>query len=201
MYTVSESKIFDAFILVCIGLNALTMSCTYVGMPESLDNVITVCNYVFTGIFFVEMIIRLLAYGRNYFRDYWNVFDFTIVIGSILSIFVSRLVGRDNITTFVTAARLMRILRLIRLFRKLKSLQLIFSTFLSTLPHMLNVGAIMLLIVYIYAVIGISFFAEIMPNGALNRYLGFTSWYKSFITLIRIATGENWNVLMNGLSL
>lgn len=200
MFTISESKYFDGFILICIGLNAITMACTYVGMSRNFESVVTNLNYTFTGIFFVEMIIRLLAYGRNYFRDYWNVFDFTIVIGSIVSIVISQALEKDNITTFVTAARLMRILRLIRLFRKLKSLQLIFSTFLSTLPHMLNVGAIMLLIVYIYAVIGISLFAEIMPNGPMNRYLGFTSWYKSFITLIRIATGENWNVLMDALS-
>lgn len=62
---------------------------------------------------------------------------------------------------------------------------------------MLNVGGIMLLIVYIYAVLGINLFAEVMPvaGGVLdsNKFLGFSHVYKSFVTLIRIATGENWN--------
>jgi len=30
--------------------------------------------------------------------------------------------------------------------------------------------------------------------------LGFNEFYKSFLTLIRAATGENWNELMNALS-
>ena len=71
-------------------------------------------------------------------------------------------------TTFVTAARLLRIGRLLRLFRQMKSLQIIFATFLTTLPHMVNVGGIMLLIIYIYSVIGVSLFADIKPNGPMG---------------------------------
>lgn len=147
------------------------------------------------------MIIRLLAYGKNYFRDYWYIFDFTIVIGSSILIIVSLSQdGDSNLTTFVTAARLLRIGRLLRLFRQMKSLQIIFATFLTTLPHMMNVGGIMLLIIYVYSVIGVSLFAEIKPNGPMGKFLGFTGFYKSFITLIRVATGENWNILMYALS-
>ena len=66
---------------------------------------------------------------------------------------------------------------------------------------MFNVGGIMLLIVYIYSVIGINLFAEVKPNGILeNKFLGFSGFYKSFITLIRAATGENWNELMDALT-
>ena len=68
------------------------------------------------------MIIRLFAYGKNYFRDAWNVFDFTIVIGSSIFIGISVSSGGGNLTTFVTAARLLRIGRLLRLFRQMKSL-------------------------------------------------------------------------------
>lgn len=146
------------------------------------------------------MVIRLIAYGKNYFRDYWNLFDFAIVWGSIIFIGMAQLPNAKNFGTFVTTVRLMRVSRLLRLFRQMKSLQMIFSTFYTTLPHMLNVGAIMILTVYIYSVIGISIFAEIMPNGPMHRFLGFTSFYKSFITLIRSASGENWNELMNALS-
>ena len=160
-----------------------------------------IMNWSFTAIFFIEMIIRLLAYGKNYFKDYWYIFDFSIVVGSSILIIVSLTSSSgDNLTTFVTAARLLRIGRLLRLFRQMKSLQVIFSTFLTTLPHMLNVGGIMILIIFVYSVIGISLFAEIKHNGPMGKFLGFTGFYKSFITLIRIATGENWNVLMIALS-
>ena len=51
-----------------------------------MEDIINYINYTFTAIFFIEMIIRLLAYGKNYFKNYWYVFDFCIVIGSIAMI-------------------------------------------------------------------------------------------------------------------
>ena len=201
MFSLSEHKIFEGFILSCIVLNAIVLAVTHVGMSKEMEDVLQYMNWFFTGIFFIEMIIRLLAYGKNYFKDYWYIFDFAIVIGSSILIIISLSSDSgENLTTFVTAARLLRIGRLLRLFRQMKSLQVIFSTFLTTLPHMLNVGGIMLLIIYVYSVIGISLFAEIKHNGPMGKFLGFTGFFKSFVTLIRIATGENWNLLMIALS-
>lgn len=34
----------------------------------------------------------------------------------------------------------------------------------------------------------------------MTKFLSFSDFYKSFITLIRVATGENWNEVMNALS-
>ena len=67
---------------------------------------------------------------------------------------------------------------------------------------MFNVGGIMLLIVYIYAVIGLNIFSTVKPDNSTleNKFLGFTQFYISFLTLIRSATGENWNELMMALS-
>lgn len=51
--------------------------------------------------------------------------------------------------------------RILKLFRNLKQLQIIFTTFINSLSSLINVGSLMFLIIYIYAVIGISFFADI----------------------------------------
>ena len=126
MFDISEHKYFEAFILTCISLNAILMTIRYVGMPNQLIDIIRDINYVFTGIFFIEMIIRLLAYGKNYFRDYWYIFDFVIVLGSIAMVFVSLNFGSDNaadLRVALTITRLLRIFRLLRLFRRLKPLQ------------------------------------------------------------------------------
>ena len=206
MFKISENKYFDYGILICISLNALLMCVNHVGIDPELVRVMSLINRVFTSIFFAEMVIRLFAYGRNYFKDGWYVFDFTIVVGSSILLIVDFFNSDSNnkMTEAVTAARLLRIFRLLRLFRKLKSLQGIFSTFLSTLPHMLNVGGITLLIVYVYSVLGVNLFSTVMPvaggNLDSNNFLGFSHIYKSFFTLIRIATGENWNILIEELS-
>ena len=123
MFTVSENKYFEAVILFSIFLNAIVMAMKHIGMSQDMEDVLQIMNWTFTAIFFIEMIIRILAYGKNYFKDYWYIFDFTIVIGSTIMIIISlNQDGSDNLTTFVTAARLLRIGRLLRLFRQMKSL-------------------------------------------------------------------------------
>jgi len=58
----------------------------------------------------------------------------------------------------------------------------------------------MFLIIYVYAIIGVNLFAEVKPSWPMHRFLGFTGFYKSYITLIRVLTGEGWQELMVALS-
>ena len=58
----------------------------------------------------------------------------------------------------------------------------------------------MFLIIYIYAVIGVHLFADIKPSWPMTKFLGFTGFNKSFITLIRVVTGEGWQELMIAMS-
>ena len=97
MFCVSESKAFDIFINICIAANAIIMSIKHVGLDEEKEIVLQICNTIFTVIFFLEMVIRLLAYGKNYFRDYWYLFDFTIVISSSVLLIVSLTYGSDSL--------------------------------------------------------------------------------------------------------
>jgi len=63
--------------------------------------------------------------------------------------------------------------RVLKLFRGLKSLQVIFNTFIKTLPALINVGGLMLLLIYIYAVLGVDLFAPVKENGPMHTYLNF----------------------------
>ena len=117
-FVICEHRYFDIFILTCICLNALVMAVKYVGMSKEMETVNKTINLIFTAIFFIEMVIRLIAYGKAYFKDYWNIFDFVIIVCSVILIIIQALFqGRDNLTSFVMTARLMRISRLLRLFR------------------------------------------------------------------------------------
>ena len=120
MFCISESKAFDIFINICIGANAIIMSIKNVGLDDEKQVVLQICNTIFTVIFFLEMVIRLCAYGRNYFRDYWYLFDFTIVIGSCTLLVIQSTLGSNSLNSVVTSARLLRIGRLLRLLRQLK---------------------------------------------------------------------------------
>ena len=66
---------------------------------------------------------------------------------------------------------------------------------------MINLGTLMFLVIFIYAVIGVNLFAEVKLSPPMSHHINFQSVSSSFLLLIRLLTGEAWNDLMNGLSL
>lgn len=82
----------------------------------------------------------------------------------------------------------------------MRQLRIIFKTFINTFSSLLNVGGLMFLIIYIYAVFGMNFFAGLKLSYPLHERLNFQNVGTAFITLIRVTTGENWNELLVALS-
>ena len=79
-------------------------------------------------------------------------------------------------------------------------MQIIFLTFINTMSSLINVGGLMGLIIYIYAILGINLFAETKFNEPMHEKLNFLDLWNAYITLFAVSTGENWGDLMNSLS-
>lgn len=109
------------------------------------------------GIFTVEAIIKIFALRRNYFKEAWNIFDFTVVVGT-LAILVIGFLNLGNFGIQSTILRSMRIGRILRILRKFKKLQIIFNTLVEALPSMASLGMLLLLLMFMYAIIGMSQF-------------------------------------------
>ena len=123
--------------------------------------VVEVINYVFAGIFTVEAIIKLFGLGfKTYFSDKWNIFDFVVVIGTIISICITVMtsVTLGPAATFIRAFRITRIIRLIKRARRL---HVIFETFIVSIPALTNVGGLLLLFLYIYSILGVFLFSTV----------------------------------------
>ena len=94
---------------------------------------LSVTNYVFTTIFFFEAALKLIAYGKTYFNNTWNKFDFFVVVASIFDVLME-IMGSDSFSWLSSApqiARVMRVLRVARIVRlagKAKNLQAIIQT-------------------------------------------------------------------------
>ena len=107
---------FEIFIFVCICLNTLVMSLVWYGMDENTIQFFEGTNYAFTAIYTAEAFIKIVATGRDYFKDSWCVFDFIIVITAWLGIFFVQVFDFDlgPISTIFRAFRVARILKLIK---------------------------------------------------------------------------------------
>ena len=70
---------FENFITGSILINTVVMSLNHFMMNETFEGVCDVLNYIFMAIFTIEATIKIIALRRDYFKDGWNIFDFTVV--------------------------------------------------------------------------------------------------------------------------
>ncbi len=156
-------------------------------------------NFVFSAIFITEFLIKFIGYGERYFNDSWNVFDLVIVVFTIVGIIVQQS-SEFDLGPQTTIIRSFRIARVFYLFKRNKALKGTFITFLLSLPALVNIGSLILLIIFIYSVLGVYLFALIKLNGELNDHANFQSISSAFLLMIRITTGESWPKLIEALS-
>lgn len=114
------------------------------------------------------------------------------------------LAGLHCLIIGVQLLRVLRSVRSVRIFRALRrasSVTRLLDTLLGALPAVANVFMLLALLIYVYALLGMSFFGEIVydsgPNKALNAHANFHTFYRSCITLFRFSTGESWNAIMH----
>lgn len=81
------SNKLEVFIISCIMANIVTMAMAYDTSPSSYDAILQDLNYAFTGVFVLECILKIIAFGPGgYFFNSWNKFDFFVVCASIVDI-------------------------------------------------------------------------------------------------------------------
>lgn len=96
-------------------------------------------------------------------------------------------------------ARVFRVLRVTRLFRLIKSfegLQKLIETAIYSLPAMLNVTALLFLVYFIFAILGVFLFGSINSGWVINADNNFSDFHHSFELLFRCSTGEDWYKIM-----
>lgn len=113
------------------------------------------------------------------------------MLGSIASVFISIMTSL-NIGGATTIVRTFKIMRVLRLIKRAKSLKVVFNTFIFTLPALVNIGSLLLLLLYLYSILGVYFFGVIKLNDSLKPNLNFQNFFNAFVTLFAVATGDNW---------
>ena len=170
-------------VVAVIGANALVIGLdTSEVLTERFGAWFKAANQLFLGIFVVEAVVKIVACWpkpQRYFKDGWNVFDFAVIVVSLL----------PSSGELATLARLARLLRVLRLVSALPELRLIVATLLRSIPSMFNVVCLMSIVFYIYAVAGYHFFHETDPTHW--RTLGISA-----LTLFRVVTLEDWTDVM-----
>jgi len=149
-------------------------------------------NYVFAFIFNVEMILKLISDGHRYFLNNWNLFDMFIVLSADIGIVLEFFQLSGNFKSVSTVFRALRILRIAKLLKEFENIRVILDSVVVILPNISNVMCLFVLILYIYACIGIYLFAGAKRLAELNEYNNFTTFGRAMLGLTRYSTGEDF---------
>ncbi len=179
-----ENPIFEYFIIALILINAIMLGIgTSPALEEQYGNLLHLGYQIVLGVFILEAILKMAAVAPNvdrYFRDGWNLFDFTIIVLALI----------PATGGFAVVARLARLMRVLRLISAVRELRMIVAALVRSIPSVGHVLLLMSIIVYIYAIIGYQLFHEHDPTHW--RDLG-----TSVLTLFNIITLEGWTVVLN----
>lgn len=172
---VVEAGWFQNFIILVIVINAIGLGLETIPMvQEQIGPFLSIIDNVALVIFVVEISAKLLAYRLGYFRDPWNVFDFTIVAIAVLPM-----------SGGLSVMRALRILRAARIISVVPRMRRVVEGLLDAVPSLGAVFALLAIILYICAVMATKLFGS--EFGEL-----FGSLPKSLFTLFQLMTLEDW---------
>ncbi|XP_060573372.1 sodium channel protein type 4 subunit alpha B-like isoform X4 [Ruditapes philippinarum] len=205
LFDLTTSQKFDILIMIVIMLNMVTMTMEHYDQTATFTDTLYWINFSFIVIFTGECVMKLLALRQYYFKIPWNVFDFVVVVLSILAETASLALGGylEEFLVSPTLLRVVRVFRVGRVLRLVKSAKgirtLLFSLAVS-LPALFNIGLLLFLVLFIYAVFGMNFFKDVhVPYGGLDDVFNFQTFFKSIITLFQMCTSAGWDGVLNGL--
>lgn len=173
--------------VVILGAGVVVGIQTYGEQVAHLRELLWVLDQIILLIFLIEAMIKMAAEGNRplrYFRDPWNVFDFTIVVVCYMALLFPEVEG-----AYVAVFRLARVLRVFRIVRTIPKLRLLVNTLLKSIPSIGYIGILLSVVFYIYATMGVFLFRY-------NDPVHFGNLQLSLLSLFRIVTLEDWTDIM-----
>ncbi|TEA16940.1 hypothetical protein DBR06_SOUSAS20910048, partial [Sousa chinensis] len=173
-----NSAAFEYLMFLLILLNTVALAMQHYEQTAPFNYVMDILNMVFTGLFTVEMVLKIIAFKpKHYFTDAWNTFDALIVVGSVVDIAVTEVnSSEDSSRISITFFRLFRVMRLVKLLSKGEGIRTLLWTFIKSFQIFGKVA--------------------LQDGTQINRNNNFQTFPQAVLLLFRCATGEAWQEIM-----
>ncbi|XP_048200215.1 sodium channel protein type 1 subunit alpha isoform X5 [Perognathus longimembris pacificus] len=190
-------QVFDISIMILICLNMVTMMVETDDQSEYVTSILSRINLVFIVLFTGECVLKLISLRHYYFTIGWNIFDFVVVILSIVGMFLAELIEKYFVSpTLFRVIRLARIGRILRLIKGAKGIRTLLFALMMSLPALFNIGLLLFLVMFIYAIFGMSNFAYVKREVGIDDMFNFETFGNSMICLFQITTSAGWDGLL-----
>lgn len=170
-----ENNKFQNFIIGLIIINSITIG--FETSEEAMTSIgiyLQIIDKTILAVFILEMLLKIYAYRLSFFKSGWNVFDFLIIAVAIL----------PTSGTFAIF-RALRIFRSLRLIKNIPKLRFIIESIFHSLPSLVWIFVLLMLVFYVFAVIGTKLFGSDYPEW-------FGNIWASMFSLFQIMTLEGW---------
>ncbi|XP_074071921.1 sodium channel protein type 3 subunit alpha isoform X1 [Macrotis lagotis] len=190
-------QVFDISIMILICLNMVTMMVETDDQSEDMTTILSRINLVFIVLFTGECVLKMISLRHYYFTIGWNIFDFVVVILSIVGMFLAEMIEKYFVSpTLFRVIRLARIGRILRLIKGAKGIRTLLFALMMSLPALFNIGLLLFLVMFIYAIFGMSNFAYVKKEYGIDDMFNFETFGNSMICLFQITTSAGWDGLL-----
>ncbi|KAM4796050.1 sodium channel protein type 8 subunit alpha [Rhinophrynus dorsalis] len=198
IFDIITQQAFDIIIMILICLNMVTMMVETDDQSDYAENVLYWVNVVFIIFFTTECVLKLCALRHYYFTIGWNIFDFVVVILSIVGMFLADLITKYFVSpTLFRVIRLARIGRILRLIKGAKGIRTLLFALMMSLPALFNIGLLLFLVMFIFSIFGMSNFAYVKREVGIDDMFNFETFGNSMICLFQVTTSAGWDGLLS----
>ncbi|XP_070596592.1 sodium channel protein type 8 subunit alpha isoform X3 [Erythrolamprus reginae] len=188
---------FDIVIMLLICLNMVTMMVETDTQSKEMEDILYWINLVFIIFFTCECVLKMFALRHYYFTIGWNIFDFVVVILSIVGMFLAEIIEKYFVSpTLFRVIRLARIGRILRLIKGAKGIRTLLFALMMSLPALFNIGLLLFLVMFIFSIFGMSNFAYVKHEAGIDDMFNFETFGNSMICLFQVTTSAGWDGLL-----
>ncbi|XP_068604538.1 sodium channel protein type 5 subunit alpha-like [Brachionichthys hirsutus] len=193
-----SKQAFDIIIMMLIIVNMVTMMVETDEQSARTESILNKINLVFIVVFTAECLVKIVALRCYFFTIPWNIFDFVVIILSIVGIVLADIIEKYFVSpTLFRVIRLARIGRVLRLIRAAKGIRTLLFALMMSMPALFNIGLLLFLVMFIYAIFGMANFAYVKKQDGVDDMFNFETFGNSMICLFQISTSAGWDNLLS----
>ncbi|XP_048506528.1 voltage-dependent calcium channel type A subunit alpha-1 isoform X25 [Athalia rosae] len=189
-----KTQWFYWFVIVLVFFNTACVAVEHYNQPDWLESFLFYAEYVFLGLFMMEMFIKMYALGpRIYFESSFNRFDCVVISGSIFEVIWSAVKSGSFGLSVLRALRLLRIFKVTKYWASLRNLVI---SLLNSMRSIISLLFLLFLFILIFALLGMQLFGGQFNFDEETPATNFNTFPIALLTVFQILTGEDWNEVM-----
>ena len=194
IFDITTNKRFDMIIMFMILANMVVMALDQFQASDYYNRVLESFNLFFIAVFTAECMLKLFALRCYYFKEPWNLFDFVVVVLSIVGTILKEWIAKVFFSpTLLRVVRVVKIGRILRLVKGARGIRTLLFALAMSLPALFNICLLLFLVMFIYAIFGMSFFMNVKKRYGIDDVFNFSTFFKSFILLFQMCTSAGWD--------